>query len=336
VGSDSLVLNDVADAALVPDGGIAVVNRGNREVLLFDSSGILRATFGREGEGPGEFRDPIEVTPGPADSISVWDWEIGRITVLDPQGALVRSIRVTPPPKNPTGQFDILSDTVFALGEHEFRVPAEAEFAPQFLHVLAFGGTGVFRDSLLRLPYGRRGFVNREARMSGTPLFDARGVYATHGSSVLWSDGKTPNIMATGGSGKSIPLWSWPATDRAVTPDTVRAYKEAVLSAYEGQMAGLMRERLDGVPVSERFPALRELLVGSDGSVWIQLYEPMPGSPQTWLRVPWGDLGACRVTLAQGFAAFAFDSHRVLGRATGEYDVESVEVYALDVDGPTR
>lgn len=103
VGSDSLMLNDVTDAALLPDGRIVAVNRGNREVLIFDSRGLLEARFGREGEGPGAFLDPIEVTLGPGDSISVWDWEIGRITVLDPRGTPVRTIRVAPPLQNPTG-----------------------------------------------------------------------------------------------------------------------------------------------------------------------------------------------------------------------------------------
>ncbi len=47
----------VSDLAVPGDGTVLVLDRINSEVRVFDYGGILLATFGRLGEGPGEFRE---------------------------------------------------------------------------------------------------------------------------------------------------------------------------------------------------------------------------------------------------------------------------------------
>jgi hypothetical protein len=54
----------VRAAVLVEDGSLFVLDRGNHRVLRFDDSGEFVAEFGREGQGPGEFLDPV--------ALSVW------------------------------------------------------------------------------------------------------------------------------------------------------------------------------------------------------------------------------------------------------------------------
>lgn len=53
--SDDVTLFRVAGGVLLPTGGAAIANAGSSEVLYFSESGALVATFGREGQGPGEF-----------------------------------------------------------------------------------------------------------------------------------------------------------------------------------------------------------------------------------------------------------------------------------------
>ena len=53
----------VSDLAVPGDGTVLVLDRVNSEVRVFDYGGILLATFGRLGEGPGEFRkEPYKIS----------------------------------------------------------------------------------------------------------------------------------------------------------------------------------------------------------------------------------------------------------------------------------
>lgn len=48
----------VADVAAFEDGAFAVFDRVRRQILMFDSTGVVTAVHGGEGEAPGEYRHP--------------------------------------------------------------------------------------------------------------------------------------------------------------------------------------------------------------------------------------------------------------------------------------
>lgn len=77
-------------AALLSDGRVAVLSGGEPWVLVFDTTGALAATFGRKGQGPGEFSYPLHLQVLPGDTIVVWDRGWGRIGHFDPSGTLLR------------------------------------------------------------------------------------------------------------------------------------------------------------------------------------------------------------------------------------------------------
>ena len=77
-------------AALLSDGRVAVLSGGEPWVLVFDTTGVLAAAFGRKGQGPGEFSYPLHLQVLPGDTIVVWDRMWGRIGHFDPSGTLLR------------------------------------------------------------------------------------------------------------------------------------------------------------------------------------------------------------------------------------------------------
>ena len=63
----------VADIAALGDGRFAVLDRVDKSITVFDSSGQVTRKFGREGKGPGEFNYPWAIT-AVGDRIVVWQW----------------------------------------------------------------------------------------------------------------------------------------------------------------------------------------------------------------------------------------------------------------------
>lgn len=85
----------ILDAVPLSDGRVAMASFPRREVLVFERSGTLSATIGRQGHGPGEFAigpEHLQVLPG--DTIVVWDAGFGRISYFDPSGRLLRERQI--------------------------------------------------------------------------------------------------------------------------------------------------------------------------------------------------------------------------------------------------
>ncbi len=79
-------LFEVEDATRLADGRIVVANGGSKELLVFDATGLHLASWGGEGEGPGEFADMNRVRPWATDSLIADDPERGRILAFDLEG----------------------------------------------------------------------------------------------------------------------------------------------------------------------------------------------------------------------------------------------------------
>lgn len=54
-------------------GRIYVADWTGQRVVAFDASGTYAGTYGREGDGPGEFRNPAAVSMDPYGALAVWD-----------------------------------------------------------------------------------------------------------------------------------------------------------------------------------------------------------------------------------------------------------------------
>lgn len=73
--------------ALASDGSLYVSDGyGNARVHKFDPDGRYRSSWGKPGEGPGEFRVPHGIAVGPADTVVVADRENSRLQFFGPDG----------------------------------------------------------------------------------------------------------------------------------------------------------------------------------------------------------------------------------------------------------
>lgn len=72
--------------------GLYAYDYHDGRVKSFDPSGALRWTFGRHGDGPGEFGNPTHVTVAADGAVWITDPGAGRFTVLSGDGSLDRLI----------------------------------------------------------------------------------------------------------------------------------------------------------------------------------------------------------------------------------------------------
>jgi len=87
-------LSRIGAPKLFADGRLVLYNGGPCELRSYDADGRLVASFGRCGEGPGEFNAFRGVWPWRGDSLLVVDQLPNRTTVLGAGGAVGRTARV--------------------------------------------------------------------------------------------------------------------------------------------------------------------------------------------------------------------------------------------------
>ena len=323
-------LFQIEDLDRMDDGRLVVVNRGSRELLVFGRNGDFLQSIGRRGEGPGEFMDPIEIDFFAGDSIVVWDWGLGRLALFGPGGVHERNIVLRPPVPNPTGHIGLLGREGIVLGSQDWR-PTGAELTPQFLDILLYDWDGRRLDNLATLPYGEMGWVDRESRSGGRPLFQARGVFSIQGELLYTSDGSSPEVRIHRGD-RLESIIRWQPGDLTVQREHVEIYRAAYLKDLDdraGDWAPILRRRLDAFPPEDTFPAVTEIRIDAQGRIWVRTFE-RPGSTATaWLG--FADTGAfiCSLSVPNDLTVFHFDSSAVVAVHRDEMDVESVEIRSL-------
>jgi hypothetical protein len=111
-------LEEAVDLAVSESGLIYVLDRQASRVFRLDERGRPMSPLGREGSGPGEFRNPT--TMGIGDEV-VWvlDRGNGRLVGVSPNGSILGSHAIPAQPLIPTSHIDGEGNVLIAtLGTH--------------------------------------------------------------------------------------------------------------------------------------------------------------------------------------------------------------------------
>jgi hypothetical protein len=140
-GAPSYQFYRVRFAARLQDGRMVVVDGSSCEIRWYDASGRHRASVGRRGEGPGEFRDIRSGVLTAGDTLVVHDVRNQRVTWLSPAERIVRE-----EPLTGVGGSDVRLLNVLEQGRVVISQPRS---------VIAFGASDFTytRDSLAILLY---------------------------------------------------------------------------------------------------------------------------------------------------------------------------------------
>lgn len=107
IGTASVPLSDNNEVAVLADGRVACVIESYEErVHCVDREGGAVGSFGRAGEGPGEFGGANALVRGDRGTIGVVDFELSRFSVFEPSGAFVTSVSLPGVTFSPVASFD--------------------------------------------------------------------------------------------------------------------------------------------------------------------------------------------------------------------------------------
>ena len=94
VASAEAPLSDEGEIALATETTACVIESYEHRVHCINRVGGSPSVFGREGQGPGEFRDLTHIVRGPEGTVGVIDYELDRLTLFEPSGERVAETRI--------------------------------------------------------------------------------------------------------------------------------------------------------------------------------------------------------------------------------------------------
>lgn len=259
------------DVGILPNGGVVVLDMGNRRVLRFDPDGVYLGAFGGPGEGPGQFVTPLFLEVA-ADRIYVLDSALNRVTAFDTSGVFLSRFEINLAGlAGTTPLFDAGGpDEVYLAGE---PVPFLTEVRDTGQAVVyRMNGSGAIVDTLaLFLPSswrriedagGRSSFA--KPRLAPTPRLSARP------GMVALTMGARYMIEIRDPSGKLLRRVARQYENVAVTPEI----RDSVLDALEQVPDALPRRALELVPFAPVVPAVESLVMDDRGRLWVDVYAP--------------------------------------------------------------
>lgn len=337
-GEDPYLLHDASDAVMLGDGRIVVANSGTAELRVFNGSGTHLATWGGEGEGPGEFSRLLAIEPWPGDSIIAWYGPHRGISVFDADGNHGRSF---------TFKANDDEATLWAL------LPQAATRNGSILAMhdphLLIDVTVEVRDAEGRRLSSLGGYPGQEmamvtSTMADAILFSVRLPRATWGDLLVVGPTDRYELKAFAGDGRLARIVRRGHEPRAVTRAHVDAHVEEILSSpypddwTESRIKSYLaeqRRRYRAAPVVKHFPAFASVTADALDHLWVEEYH-IPGEERRGVLWTVFDpegrvLGF--VETAEGLEVYEIGEDHLLGRVTDELGVEHIQVLPLERSG---
>lgn len=320
-------------SAVLPrrDGSFVVADAGNHRLLLLDSNGTLQASFGAEGDGPGEFQI-LAAAALLGDSVLVYDQRHRRVTVLGPELELVRDQSVMGADNIPVRFVGTFGDGrwVGSVGQALTGPPPQGVLR-QAIQYFAMDddrrvevGTGLGSERWVRTEMS--GGQITSVNVLAYPFF-RNTVIAVRDQQMVFGDTDSWRLWLHDGQGNAVRRIQVARDSEPFGQDGISRYVETLTDLDPAERRATA-EALQSVDLPESLPAFSEIQLDDLGNVWVRAFHLDSNEPQEWFVV--GETGAeGRLVMPVGFALMAIDNGRLYGVFKDAFDVESVRVYEL-------
>jgi hypothetical protein len=331
-GNTPFEFDDIAAVVRLPDGRIVVADGGSRQIRFFDARGAFLSASGRRGEGPGEYNDVSQLVATNRDTLHIFDDELMRISVLDAEGRLVRTVRVSPPEGfySPAlvgvfddGSYVIQARPVFFMIDEYAGVPADTTI---YFHYRA---DGMMRDTLLRSPARQFYFLSTPTmgRIMVMPFgtapvhaFGANRLVLGHTSRYqmdLHDDARLNRIVRA--AREPVP----------VTPADVQRFRDDRLSRPSSEPRQERTALLDRLPHGPLKPLFRDLHIGEEGNLWVEEFRHPADTQPVWMIYDTVGHAIGRLATPPGLDIKWIGSNQIIGIWSNDFGVQHVRVHTL-------
>jgi hypothetical protein len=357
-GPPQLMFDRIAQIATGADGGLYVAENGSGQVRAFAPDGANLWSFGKKGDGPGEFRFISDLFLQ-ADTVVVVDGEAQRVTRLTPEGTLIEAVSFAAPER----RFSPAAATAHGFFVRALR-SARASGRPMgtllvdstvvswipsdHLSLRRFRGgpAGDAAIPVLQHVFAQRYIVS--AGFSLSPLWDISGysafdglgkAYVHHGAEYeIWVHDEAGRIRSR--------LTGPPVENTPITPAHVAEVRRWVEESGDlsSESARILRGRLlrmTDLPTGSHGPVLGRMLVSRAGTIWVERLDLAEEPAYSALRLssrgaekwdvisPAGTLRGT-VELRAGFFAFTAGDEWIAGVWRDSLGVEYVKRLRLE------
>jgi len=354
-GDDRYLFGEVGGALMLRDGRIAVLDMQAALIRVYSAEGEHIEDWGGQGEGPGEFSFPFGIFPYRGDSILVSEFVASSFTVFDDQGRFGRRMM-------PEIQETFYTELRRRMEEGDRSVmPSESccrlwgplstgAFLLSYPQMIPQAGTGTKRATVTAainpdsdgvaenvgefagVTY-QLGLQDRPQRFQLQPWFNMTpgpdGYFATEGDSY--------SVDEYDNDGRLRRLIRLAREPRPVTGEVQAAHevgmRELIMAPgapIEGGSPEEVLEMMLAGPYPSHLPTFSRLHMDPEGNLWAghDSYGTDDDRNEYFVFSPDGrHLGM--VELPAGLWVYQIGTDFVLGRVTGDLDVNYVHLYAI-------
>ena len=316
--------------AVSSDGPLLVVLSGSYPALHLFADGTYRRSWGRRGEGPGEFRSASGVT-SVGRHVYALDGNQGRLSIFEFTGDLVRTVSL-----RDVGMSGNLARRLHRAGGDRFLIELAVPMGNERTIIARAFGASTAEDPVRQdtvLVYPRRTATLRltapgSPGLTLSPPYSPDPKWTPVSGGVAFWQGPDPEVRILGFDGEQRSMVSLALGDRFEVTAEDREYwlQNEIPQEFQGQRVfePLRQEARRTVDFPQYHPLLFELLNGPDDLLWVR--RTPDGRDQVWDVVDAEGQLASRVSLASGQALMAvIPDHLVVG-VTDDLGVESVEI----------
>jgi hypothetical protein len=340
-GPEEYMFSGGLEMAVARDGSIYVYDSRGKALRKYDAAGKFVATFGREGQGPGEHQQANGLAVLPDGRVILRDPRNQRINVYSPTGEPAAHWPL-PSATNSFGSRMLMVDTggvVYVAA----TLGAPSPDRPRERGTIRLSSSGriidtvrapVFADEPVELsassPGGARAGRPTPSISASTPVpFTPTGMWAWSplGYMVTGFSSRYAVDLRVPPAARGSPPRTWQPGDpvisirRAVAPVQVAA---AERDQRRAQVETSMRNtdpqwRWNGPEIPRTKPPYRELWVGADGRIWVSV--SLPSAPRTVDGPP--DAQGPQTRRTTWTQPLAFDVFEPDGRYVGQVPIPS-------------
>jgi hypothetical protein len=274
-GADEYMFGDIQSLAVGADGAIYTYDSHLKVLRKHSATGEFIATLGREGEGPGEYNRPDAGLVALADGrILLRDPGNARISVYSADGEYLDGLRIRGGWMSSRPLFHDTAGNVYQW----ITLNPEDDFSDWSTGLVRYGPDGIAGDTLEVPDYDfeppqvearsdgeRRSFASTPVPFSPdiTWAYSPLGYFA-----VGLSERYAIDLFVTPDQVLRIERGDWAPIP--VLPEEHAEQERRITAMMQGIQPGW---RWNGPPIPDTKPPYEEFFVGTDGRIWVQLYQ---------------------------------------------------------------